>query len=171
MMKPQRHLFIPILLICAVLGASCSRQEPNPASSSVYPMAVDPSKVGKYPALTKSGGGYFYDEVLEYRVWIHPGGDDYYRVFSKYEEAEAFSKQNKNAEQPLVLVLQREHINEHKPGQYVHVKEERITEWQVEWLKHSKRGLDSIANFLKTKTERRAQRPASEDGEKPPQSR
>ena len=29
-------------------------------------------RVGSFPAATKSGGGYFYDEVLEYRVWLHP---------------------------------------------------------------------------------------------------
>jgi hypothetical protein len=37
-----------------------------------YPNVINPSKVGTYPALVKSGGGYFYDEVLEYRVWVHP---------------------------------------------------------------------------------------------------
>lgn len=39
---------------------------------SSYPTVVDLHMVGKYPVLTKSGGGYFYDEVLEYRVWCHP---------------------------------------------------------------------------------------------------
>jgi len=33
---------------------------------------MNPNKVGTYPALAKSGAGYFYDEILEYRVWIHP---------------------------------------------------------------------------------------------------
>jgi len=32
---------------------------------SKYPEALDPNKVGHYPAATKSGGGYFYDELLE----------------------------------------------------------------------------------------------------------
>ena len=39
--------------------------------------------------VTKSGGGYFYDEVLEYRVWVHPErggpdhheGEDYFHAF------------------------------------------------------------------------------------------
>src|SRR5690349_12673415 len=68
--------------------------------ASRYPTAVDPSKVGSYPALTKSGGGYFYDDVLEYRVWIYPkgGGDDYYRAFPSYESALKFSKSVSTAE-------------------------------------------------------------------------
>lgn len=32
---------------------------------SNYPLAVDPARVGEYPAEAKSGGGYFYDEVLD----------------------------------------------------------------------------------------------------------
>ncbi len=39
---------------------------------SKYPNAKDPDLVGTYPALVKSGGGYVWDEVLEYRVWCHP---------------------------------------------------------------------------------------------------
>ena len=35
---------------------------------SDFPIAIDPNQVGKYPAYTKSGAGYFYDDVLEYRV-------------------------------------------------------------------------------------------------------
>ena len=33
-----------------------------------YPNAIDPDMVGEYPALAKAGGGYVWDEVLEYRV-------------------------------------------------------------------------------------------------------
>ena len=39
---------------------------------SKYPLAIDENMVGEYPALVKSGAGYFYDDVLEYRVWCHP---------------------------------------------------------------------------------------------------
>jgi hypothetical protein len=35
-------------------------------------LAIDPNRVGTYSADTKSGGGYFYDDVLEYRVWCNP---------------------------------------------------------------------------------------------------
>jgi hypothetical protein len=65
-----------------------------------FPAAVDPALVGEYPALAKSGGGYFFDDVLEYRVWCCPGpgeaeeaneeendGSDYYYAFATYEEA------------------------------------------------------------------------------------
>ena len=37
-------------------------------SQPPYPPAAYPEKVGTYPALCHSGGGYFYDDVLEYRV-------------------------------------------------------------------------------------------------------
>jgi predicted CopG family antitoxin len=123
---------------------------------SLYPSAYKPCKVGKYPAFVKSGGGFFYDEVLEYRVWIHPecggediyNGSDYFYSFATYEEALDFSKSANGAEEPLVLVLQREYINEPELNQFIHIKEKRITEWQTEWLKDSKRNKDSISNFL-----------------------
>ena len=38
---------------------------------SDYPNVKDLNLVGSYPALVKSGGGYVWDEVLEYRVWCH----------------------------------------------------------------------------------------------------
>src|SRR5690625_5372120 len=66
---------------------------------SNYPLVVDPAKVGEYPAEAKSGGGYFYDEVLEYRVWCRPwlgapdefNGDVYYYAFDSFEAAKAFT--------------------------------------------------------------------------------
>ncbi len=80
--------------------------------SSEYPIAVDASMVGWYGALTKAGGGYFYDEVLEYRVWIHPHeggpelseGDDYFCAFPSYEQALEFADEVPGAEEPLALV-------------------------------------------------------------------
>jgi len=129
---------------------ACSRKS-SPSPQSEYPIAVDPSKVGKYPALAKSGGGYVYDDVLEYRVWIHPDGDDYYHAFLTYEEAKHFSDRTQGAEEPLVLVLQHEYINEPEPGKYEHIKEDRITEWRVEWLEGSKRCPDTITNLLREK--------------------
>ena len=66
---------------------------------SHYPAAIDSALVGTYPAHTKSGGGYFYDDVLEYRVWCRPwqgapdefDGEIYYYAFATYEQAKAFS--------------------------------------------------------------------------------
>ena len=90
------------------------------SGTSKYPLAVDPNRVGTYPAYTKSGGGYFYDEVLEYRVWLHPengakpldGRHDYFFAFDQYETAEEFSKSTAGAEEPLVLVRQLQWISE-----------------------------------------------------------
>ena len=73
---------------------------------SKYPKVKNPSLVGEYPAAVKAGGGYVWDEVLEYRVWCHPhdgapdieDGDDYYYYFETYEEALEFSVNNKGCE-------------------------------------------------------------------------
>jgi hypothetical protein len=145
-----------VLVALVVLTCACLRQ-PGIPPQSAYPVAIDPGKVGDYPALTKSGAGYVYDDVLEYRVWIHPDGDVYYYAFATYEEAKRFSEKTEGAEEPLVLVLQHEHINEPEPGKYEHVKGDRLTEWRVEWLEGNKRGPDTIANFLREKAEESAQ--------------
>lgn len=125
---------------------------------SRFPIAVEPAKVGWYPALAKSGAGYFYDNVLEYRVWIHPrdGGPEleegdanvYFCAFPSYEEALKFSEETPGAESPLVLVIQNEHINEPEPGKFIRVVGERITEWRVKWLEGTKRGPTTIDDFL-----------------------
>jgi hypothetical protein len=121
-----------------------------------YPDAIDPSRVGSYPGLTKSGGGYVWDAVLEYRVWCHPergaedleDGSDYFYAFASYAEALAFSRNTKGAEDPLALILQKEYIDEPAPGQYVHVAEERITEWPVAFLTRPRRTDRTIPDFL-----------------------
>lgn len=35
----------------------------------MYPPVRDPDQVGTYPAAVCAGGGYVWDDVLEYRVW------------------------------------------------------------------------------------------------------
>jgi hypothetical protein len=121
-----------------------------------YPAVLDPSKVGEYPATARAGGGYVWDEVLEYRVWCHPergaedldDGSDYYYPFATYDEALDFSRATTGAEEPLALILQREYISEPQPGVYVHVKSERITEWPVEFLSRPRRTPRTIPDFL-----------------------
>ena len=135
-------------IVILVLALSSYSQDQVSVSSSLYPVAVDMSLVGEYPSRTKSGAGYFYDEVLEYRVWVDHEDGDYYHAFATYEDAKAFSATTKNAEEPLVLVMQHEYINEPEPGKYEHAKGDRITEWLVEWLDGNKRGPDTIRNFL-----------------------
>ncbi|WP_256014208.1 hypothetical protein [Desertivirga xinjiangensis] len=114
-----------------------------------YPKVKDPGLVGTYPALVKSGGGYVWDEVLEYRVWCHSSDeDDYYYVFDTCEEALKFSNATQGAEEPLALVLQEEYINEPQPGKYEHIKAARMTEWPVELLSRPKRTTNTIPDFL-----------------------
>lgn len=121
-----------------------------------YPMVLDEAKVGEYPALVKAGGGFVWDEVLEYRVWCNPeqgaedlaNGDDYYYAFSSYQEAAQYSEATPGAETPIALILQKEHINEPEPGKYIHIKESRLTEWPVEFLTRPRRTENTIPNFL-----------------------
>jgi hypothetical protein len=121
-----------------------------------HPDAVHPDLVGTYPAVVKNGGGYVWDEVLEYRVWCHPergapdeeDGNDYYYAFAMYEEATAFSDDTRGTEKPLVLVRQVEYIDEPKPGEYRHVKDVRIAEWPVEFLHRPRRTPNTIPDFL-----------------------
>jgi hypothetical protein len=148
----------------AAILLACDRQiEPFSPSHidrvvtrSQYPVAVDPSRIGQYPGLAKSGAGYFYDDVLEYRVWMHPergaarraGDRDYFAAFAQYEHALTFSRKEPGAEEPLALVRQKESINEPTPGKFEWKKAERITEWNPEWLKGSRRTATSIPDFL-----------------------
>lgn len=160
--------FAVATLAVAIFSLACKRGEQHSnftvihtdrqiIGSSKFPTAIDPSRVGTYPADTKSGAGYFYDEVLEYRVWLHPengadplnGSHDYFVAFAQHERAEEFSKKTSGAEPPLVLVHQLEWIDEPKHGQFIPMKEDRITEWQVVWLKGTKRNEKSIEDFLK----------------------
>ena len=113
-----------------------------------YPVVLDRRKVGEYPALAKAGGGYVWDAVLEYRVWCHGDGDDYYCAFATYEEALAFSQATRGAGEPLALILQREYISEPEPGQFIHVKAERITEWPVAFLSRPRRTATTLADFF-----------------------
>ncbi|MCB9507825.1 MAG: GCN5 family acetyltransferase [Kofleriaceae bacterium] len=119
-------------------------------SRSEYPEVLDPSRVGTYPATAKAGGGYVWDEVLEYRVWCHPaaGGSDYYHAFPSGHEAVEFAARTQEAESPLALVLQREYIDEPSPGDYRHVKEERVTEWPVEFLRRPRRTEHTLPDFF-----------------------
>jgi hypothetical protein len=121
-----------------------------------YPDVLHPRLVGTYAALAHSGGGFVWDEVLEYRVWCHPeegasdveDGSDYYHAFATYAEAQEFSRSTEGAEEPLALIRQLEFIDEPNPGEYLHVKEARITEWPVEFLRRPRRAPNTIPDFL-----------------------
>ncbi len=116
---------------------------------SKYPKVKDPNLVGSYDVLAKAGGGYVWDHVLEYRGWCHlHDGDDYYHAFKTCEEALKFIKNTEGAEELLALILQEEYIDEPEPEQYVHIKEQRIAEWPVEFLNRPRRTENTIPDFL-----------------------
>ncbi|CAB4569597.1 MAG: GCN5 family acetyltransferase [Actinobacteria bacterium] len=112
--------------------------------------------MGAYAALAKAGGGFVWDAVLEYRVWVHPerngdepgDGSDFYRAFATHADALAFAKSQVGAEEPLALVLQEEYIDESEPGEYTHVRERRVTEWPVDFLRRPRRTSETIQRFL-----------------------
>src|SRR5687767_7672164 len=158
----MRRLLVLLLVFAAT---ACDRKiEPFSVSHidrsvrpSRYAVASNPSLVGTYPGPAKSGAGYFYDEVLEYRVWLQPkrgsrplaaDNEDYFAAFATYEAALAFSKREEGAEEPLVLIRQIESINEPQPGVFEWDKNPRVTEWKPEWLAGSKRLANSIPEFL-----------------------
>ncbi|RNC79704.1 MAG: GCN5 family acetyltransferase [Balneola sp.] len=121
-----------------------------------YPEVKNSSEVGNYPAKVFAGGGFVWDEVLEYRVWCHPEqgaqnkfeGDDYFYAFDNFEDALEFSKSTKGTVEPIALILQREYIDEPESGEYIHIKKERITEWPVEFLSRPRRTDSTIPDFL-----------------------
>ena len=121
-----------------------------------FPDAVDPARVGDYPASVHAGGGYVWDAVLEYRVWCHPEqgapdedeGNDYFYTFATHAEALEFAAGGPGRESPLALVLQREYIDEPSAGHYVHVREERLTEWPPEFLARPQRTESTIPRFM-----------------------
>lgn len=122
-----------------------------------YPDAVDPDAVGEYDVRFGSGGGFVWDAVLEYRVWCHPkdGSDDFYYPFASYAEALAFSERVRISderlavvEEPLALIVQEEYIEETTDGEYLHVRERRITEWPPEFLARPRRTPQTIPDFL-----------------------
>ena len=125
-------------------------------TASELPPVSDPDLVGTYPTVVSSGGGLVWDDVLEYRVWLHPergapdvdDGNDYFHAFASYEEAAQFAAQTAGAEEPLALVLQEEYLDEPEPGEYVHVTERRLTEWPTEFLRRPRRTARTIPDFL-----------------------
>ena len=114
-----------------------------------YPAVLDPALVGTYSPVAKAGGGYVWDEVLEYRVWCHPArgaedlddGGDYYYAFASYAEAAEFSGTHSATEKPLALILQREYLGHHG-------RVERIAEWPVEFLRRPSRTARTIPDLL-----------------------
>lgn len=113
-----------------------------------YPDAIDAGLVGTYPAQAFAGGGYVWDEVLEYRVWCHDDEGDYFYAFATYAEALECSEETEDAEEPLALIRQIEYIDEPEPGVYHHIKQERVAEWPVEFLRRPRRTARTIPDFL-----------------------
>ena len=80
MRRPLVWRWLQMFALAALAFTACKSVRPfsvgyvdrSVAGASKFPLALDPTQVGTFPGQTKSGAGYFYDEVLEYRVWLHP---------------------------------------------------------------------------------------------------
>ena len=114
----------------------------------MYPEVKDPRRVGEYPTHAYAGGGYVWDEVLEYRVCGHDEDGPFYYTFEDAVSAIKFSEEKDGMDEPLALVLQKEYLDEPDEGVYVHVKEERVTEWPLQFLSRPKRSENTIPDFL-----------------------
>ena len=113
------------------------------------PDVADPTNVGTYCGEAFSGGGMFWDDVLEYRVWRKPIGEDAgYSAFATYAEALAHSMETERAEMPLALVYQERHVDEPEPGRFELVTEPRIAEWRIEWLEGNRGSVERSTKFM-----------------------
>lgn len=139
----------------------CLGVDPRVEPASVQPTAVDPALVGTHHGVPNVGAGYFFDDVLEYRVWLDLPDGERYHAFAQWERADAYSQATPLASKPFALVRQLEYVNEPAPGEFEHVREVRVTEWRAEWLDGTKRGPTSIADFLAA---RRTERPSAGSG-------
>lgn len=127
-----------------------------------YPAVTDPNQVGQYDEAADAGGGYFFDEVLEYRVWCYPDTNsnldadasslnvknEYCHAFATYEQALTFATDTPDARAPVALVRQLEWVDQPSRGVYIHNKGERITEWHADWLTRGIRQAEDIIEFL-----------------------
>lgn len=50
-------------------------------------------------------------QIPEIRVWVHPGGDDYYEVFPTFEEALRFIEKTKGAEDSPLIAFRGYEVN------------------------------------------------------------
>ena len=124
--------------------------------SNQLPTVVDPDAVGTYARATRAGGGFVWDEVLEYRVWFSArigaegdaAVDDFFRAFATAQDALEAAERSDATSAPVALVLQREYIDEPLPGKYVHIVEERVTEWPLSFLGRPRRTAATIPDFL-----------------------
>jgi len=100
--ESQRHSF-------ARQGIKTGRKGLSPYQKLQMEMRISKkASYAKIPALTLSGGLLSKfggtEAVKEYRVWVHPNGDDYYFRYKDLKEAIRESVKMKGAEKPLAVV-------------------------------------------------------------------
>lgn len=82
-----------------------------------------------------------------------------FKAFATYEEAlDCYNSDPVGQQAPLVLILQKECISETESGEYVHIKQNRVTEWQPQWLIGKKREPGMIEKLIADFTARDAKK-------------
>ncbi len=100
--------------------------------TSNFPIAI--GDIGAFPASVDSGGGYLYDDVLEYRVWE----GDSYKAFRTYEEAEKYTRTTFEGHMAVLVLQKKGHWIAWDDKDHLTIgKQDRITEWHANWLKDS----------------------------------
>jgi len=112
-------------------------------NADTYPDAVEANLVGTLPG----AGGCRRCHPERAAADCENGSDDCYCALATYAEAAAFCENTPGAEKPLALIRQVEYI-EPKSGEYRHMKELRIAEWPVEFLRRPRRTPNTIPEFL-----------------------
>jgi hypothetical protein len=120
----------------------------------MYPVAINVANIGSYPPIVNIGGGYRYDDVLEYRVWFNISRIPQFVAFINYESAhnfKCFLKQYTQNIHTVALVRQKWYYrciddkftpllgdtiykfpNDEK--RYIKVEKIRLTEYKIQWL-------------------------------------
>jgi putative acetyltransferase len=118
--------------------------------SSDYPLPDDLAAVGTHAAAAARDSGVFYDDVLEYRLWVRRPAttEELMFAFPTVEDAhEARTALGRDA-RLCVLVQQREPIERMEDGSYVQRSEPRRVEWPITWLVDGRPGEDAVQEVL-----------------------
>lgn len=120
------------------------------------PDAIDSQKVGYYGHADSYNDGYFWDELLEYRVRCRAlptdEEEELLYCFRDYPSAFEFYKKTPTAQELNALVLQKESITRLNRNEFKHITTPRTAEWPAHFLMRPQGSASFIAKFLTLST-------------------
>ncbi len=120
------------------------------------PSAVDHQKVGYYGNAESYNDGYFWDELLEYRVRCRALPNDEEEellyCFKDYQSAFTFYKKTPTTQELNALILQKEHITRLNRNAFKHIDTPRMVEWPAHFLMRPQGSTAFIITFLRLTT-------------------